>query len=115
MTLLDRLEQLARAATPGPWTRDYSDDTWREVAVTRMDSGTNVHVWSSAKRASAIDDAEYIAAASPDVVLKLIAVARAAAEIAECAPVEDDDHDDDGSDDCVWCRANVALAALEDA
>lgn len=52
--ILDRLEALAHATTRAPW---------RSVAA----SGTR-----------AVADFEYIAAVSPDVVLKLIAVAYAA-------------------------------------
>jgi len=79
---LDKLEQLAKAATPGPWRWNDDDGS----LGTSHDEGTHyVSVAFGEPTAEGnhriiIDDrgAAYISAASPDVVLKLIAVARAA-------------------------------------
>lgn len=72
MTLdLDKLEALAKAATPGPW----------QVPPGALSTVT------SADRPLLIDggtlnDAQYIAALSPDVALKLIALARISSAMA---------------------------------
>jgi hypothetical protein len=81
---LDRLETLAKAATAGPWRRGY---TW-DKDNTYMDGGSAEHLICQDREAGVevcgnfdaemggvveIVDAEYIAAASPDVVLRLIA------------------------------------------
>lgn len=87
MTKLERLEKLARNATPGPWTiveaatSDQANHIWSIASpvpeIDRMDT-----VLCSVKTDETGDshcvsvaraDAEFIAAASPDVVLELIA------------------------------------------
>ena len=75
MTNLTDLEQLAKAATPGPWRRDARGERsgFEHVFAGNDDGpGQTVAQWTLPS------DAAYIAAASPDVVLRLIAVARAA-------------------------------------
>ena len=84
---LDGLEATARAATPGPWMGPRVTDQWPPgwVGVYAADEngepmpgdvvGVTGHVSDGA---TAHQDAAYIAAVSPDVVLKLIAVVRAA-------------------------------------
>ena len=93
---LERLEGLAKAATPGPWfTGDWQQDfgpnkttvEYRLPEVLRLGQSS---IWPGgiAHRRVAetdagerpLEDAAYIAAHSPDVALKLIAVARAAQE-----------------------------------
>jgi hypothetical protein len=100
MTTLPTLESLARAATPGPWHDEY-----------RSQDGYSV--WSDAGMrlvagyASSFDkaNAAYIAALSPERVLALIAVVRAADAMLKAGvsiaqrvglPYDDDDniHDD---------------------
>lgn len=84
---LNELERLALAATPGPWRCDrkaavYCDRgrDWRdpEVARTRTYPEDNknvisVHFMTVGKLEREIDNAMFIAAAHPDVVLALIA------------------------------------------
>lgn len=75
MTNLDRLEKLARAATPGKWECD----------------GDYVHITDPDGGFCAIpcepQDARYIAAFSPDVALELIArIRRLELDLAECFP-----------------------------
>lgn len=72
MTLSD-LEQLAQAATPGPWS-EFESYVVNENDNVIADCAHNCP-WSSAQTQT---NAAYIAAASPDVVLKLIAVAKLA-------------------------------------
>jgi hypothetical protein len=76
----EQLKQLALAATQGPWETgedDYGDEHWfggkgeGQVYVNRFVSGGCKRIpleWAQLKA-----DAAYIAAASPDVVLALIA------------------------------------------
>ena len=84
MPNLKALAELARAATPGPWRHDPRGEAsgFEHVFVGLPDGpGQTIAQWTLPY------DAAYIAAASPDVVLKLIAVAEAAkawAESDEC-------------------------------
>lgn len=74
---LDKLEALARAATPGPWMRlfgertiyDRMSDGCRGIPIVRADTGYG---------ANDPDNLDYIAAANPAAVLGLIALARRA-------------------------------------
>lgn len=78
---LDRLLELARAATPGPWRAD--DDlanNWRVDAPDDADPDCATSVTDDMYKS----DAEYIAAVSPDVLTELIERLRAA-ESRECA------------------------------
>ena len=111
---LDDLETKARAATPGPWRSDAE-----RVCDGHCGESVRYHDGSCCDRSSAIGcnieghsncntvardadrDAVYIAAVSPDVVLKLIAVARAA--IHYCGP--------EGKDAGALDRAVEALSA----
>lgn len=78
------LERLAQAATPGPWTIEETADVWelyggrndlyhgyKLVKVPKEDAD-RVTYWPSTQ------DAAYIAAASPDTILDLLARLRAA-------------------------------------
>lgn len=77
MKALDDLEAKAKAATPGPYKRTTSGDPhWlREV---RDGDGEAVAWCGTFPEAKAHANAAYFEAASPDVVQKLIAAARAA-------------------------------------
>lgn len=77
--MLDRLEQLAREATPGPWdVQEDSCDGYDEA-------------WCEWHRVGPLDltgktlnrNTAYIAAADPSTVLKLIAVVKAAQQAQE--------------------------------
>jgi hypothetical protein len=72
MTDLDELEKLALAATPGPWWV-AGKATIRYGTKGKLDSGwiASMH-WREAAA-----NGRYIAAASPDAVLRLVAIARA--------------------------------------
>jgi hypothetical protein len=69
MTPLDEIERLAQQATPGPWKKveHGGGDVRVDLGIEQYDTGILCRA-----------DAAFIAACSPDVVLKLIAVARAA-------------------------------------
>lgn len=79
---LDELERLAKAATPGPWLDINTDKdaghshclgcpTFIEIGVDRKPFNYK----------ATYTDLDYIAAANPSTVLKLIDVARAAKEV----------------------------------
>ena len=64
---LDKLEALALSATPGPWTSTPEDWTRGVIAISHVFHERDAADWA------------HIAAASPDVVLALVAAARPAA------------------------------------
>jgi hypothetical protein len=79
MTDLDHLESLAMGATPGPWiqldgmpylhaTSDPNVKPWQAPCIGRFDYSEQ--------------DMRYIAACSPEVILRLCAIARAARPVA---------------------------------
>lgn len=78
---LDKLEALARAATPGPWTLRVHTHT-RNVPRDNDDftisgaSGGAVAIEPPKWNPNVAADAQYIAAAHPDVILALIARVR---------------------------------------
>ena len=77
------LKRLAQAATAGPWHAGKSGDYTREVCAP---DSTAISWSGSFPLAKAQANAAYIAAASPDVVLKLLERLEAAhAEIASMA------------------------------
>lgn len=72
---LDRLEAVAKAATPGPW----NPSPGRALVVSRVDISEPVICnCLSEQFAQAPKDAAFIAAVSPDVVLELVAELRKA-------------------------------------
>jgi len=75
---LDELEKLAKAATPGKWNFTYTEPYEAKFigpkGITVWLDDAPVHEFNS----QVDNDANYIAAANPDTVLKLIRVARAA-------------------------------------
>lgn len=76
---LDELERLAEAATPGPWKQEYSGGHYAESVTAAKPRGgtiTVARIGSGPKRRA--DDAAHIAACSPDAILRLLAVVRAA-------------------------------------
>ena len=87
---LDRLEALARAATPGPWRRgadlravitDYRDENGNSSADNYVRGGwvkTIFRVHSAAWRpiGQQVSDLDFCAAANPSTVLRLIAECR---------------------------------------
>ncbi|SDH54952.1 hypothetical protein [Microbacterium sp. 77mftsu3.1] len=80
---LDHLEALAHAATPGPWVQWDDGDVGTAYPVTknrrrRDQEPEQVQVESDHLANAHGADGAYIAALSPDVVLTLIALARAA-------------------------------------
>jgi hypothetical protein len=109
MTLAE-LRSLAKAATPGPWH------------VHRQPTGFTPRSWwlESEAEVDIADierdpDAAYIAAASPDVVLALIAVAEAARDVQRAdGVVARGDIDSDSIWDDAMERQRSALADLED-
>jgi hypothetical protein len=84
---LDELEQLARAATPGPWDGTISTSRVRYLGP-RQDTVEHGDYIASCTHAP---DAEFIAAANPAVVLELVRRLRAAVaivrEVAQEPPV----------------------------
>lgn len=85
--LLDKVEALAKAATPGPWSTEppTSDtDGWSlgvKIGATR---GGSIYAMPQGGQYPAAD-ARHIAAASPDVVLQLVAAARERDALKEAA------------------------------
>lgn len=76
--LLDRLEQLAKAATPGPWSTEKpprNSDGWQQGVTIGATRGGMIYATPPGGQYP-LADAKFIAAASPDVMLALIAAAR---------------------------------------
>lgn len=69
---LDRLEALAREATPGPWLLGQDEYNPELVTAGRDESGAWIYVAGDWEER----DSAFIAAVSPDVVLALIEVVR---------------------------------------
>lgn len=96
MTLSD-LERLAREATPGPW--EWSDGfLWNGTTDKGVLAHGEVVEWPVSQESAA-----YIAAVSPERILALVAVARAA--ILTHTKFRDEC-------DCELCRALAALEKL---
>lgn len=76
---LDALETLARAATPGPWWCEELDEVGDTIGILTVKTPCEVLAVMSDTQAPIdnADNAEFIAAASPDVVLGLIERLRA--------------------------------------
>lgn len=77
---LDALEQRAKAATSGPWTaHDPPEEIGHDWAAITSPTGAVVEsFWYDGPHLCvSTDDRDFIAAASPDVVLGLIAELRA--------------------------------------
>lgn len=107
-SILDKLERFAKDATPGPWAADTSE-IYRRDDRTEWVGETLAH--DAPERTEA--NASYIAAASPDVTLRLVGLLRQARPPAchqRCSQGHGapswDGHDFD-------CPQGVWLAALE--
>lgn len=75
---LDRLEALAKAATPGPWKLVGDHDVQAVPAANSIRAETPFVIPAGEYDCDpcvTANDAKFIAAASPDVVLELIAIA----------------------------------------
>lgn len=73
MTDLSRLCELAEKATSGPWTSEFGglyDGPW--VGAIGSTPTSRVFVAETANHPDGLDDAGYIAAVSPDVLLPLL-------------------------------------------
>lgn len=124
-TYLDKIEELARAATPGRWR-----DTWGSNGSEGVEWDLQMCVRSDAPGdplqglvigtitcgedlvACHQQDAAYIAAVSPDVVLNLVAELRAARAV--CKAIIEADERRAGSDDAATWEALVAWRKLKD-
>ena len=78
MVDLVRLEELAKAATPGPWKQHLVDDTTvicpqRDICCTFAEGGLNDDVDFSSDTEQREADAAFIAAANPATILELLA------------------------------------------
>lgn len=75
--LLDKLEEIAKAATPGPWSSSAAApiDGWPDCIAIAATAGRQ-KIYASPGSTFPAADAKHIAAASPDVVLALVADAR---------------------------------------
>ena len=114
MSLLDRLEEAAKKATPGPWhwrERDWSKGHYDLYAGDVEVLGAMwVHSPDEGIVCAGDADVVYIAAASPDTILALVAVARAAEQHAQL----DNDMDPCAGSPCSMDAALSALAALDE-
>ena len=109
---LDELETLAKKATPGKWNFTYTEPYEAKFigpkGITVWLDDAPVHEFNS----QVDNDANYIAAANPDTVLKLIAVARAAPKGCNCGIAIGDPRISDHSTACKELMA--ALEALNE-
>jgi hypothetical protein len=72
--MLDKLEELAKAATPGPWTADK----YGGCVESRNDWVCQMWGKTEEDFPNAKPNAQYIAACDPSTILRLVRVARAA-------------------------------------
>ena len=72
MTALTELEQLAKAATPGPW-RQSEHEHLKDCIMTH---GSNPVIYCDEVPIMELKDAAFIAAANPQVILRLIELVR---------------------------------------
>jgi len=121
---LDDLGRIGRAATPGPWRAAGTlvIGACRRCGKNPCRHGGSfglVQALGQCVGDDLVPDTTYIAAASPDVVLALIAVARAAEALrldaGPCGPTVGcgRGRDDDVDGLCDWCVLDQALTALE--
>ena len=90
MTDLDELERLAKAATPGsrtPYPGGYRPSIYTatgHLALFSVRRQSNEQTGSVAKtHDDAVNDAVFVAACSPDTVLRLVRAARALVDLVE--------------------------------
>jgi hypothetical protein len=84
---LEKLAKLATEATPGPWTETCGTFKHYVAIGEKQGFGLQELAMSDGSDLPAHEDAAYIAAASPEVVLGLVRVAQAAAKSVEWADV----------------------------
>lgn len=82
---MDKLEALARAATPGPWELRATEWSYYAVEAAHPEWGAMCEVAPSRK-----SNMEFIVAANPAAVLALIALARAGQQAGEVAVADAD-------------------------
>lgn len=89
---INELEKLAKQATPGPWHSASVDFGQGPVCLVSLSKAaidplkTENHIAAIVESENAERNSEFIAAANPDTVMKLIAVARAGRDCMEhCA------------------------------
>jgi len=75
---LDKLEALARAATPGPWAYQEDSDVYTHIVRPAQSLGRIVHHYSQDTSGVVEANARFTAGANPAAVLALIALARRA-------------------------------------
>jgi hypothetical protein len=75
---LDRLEALARAATPGPWAYQEDSDAYTHIVRPTHTPGRIVHHYSQDTSGVVEANARFTAGANPAAVLALITLARRA-------------------------------------
>lgn len=85
--LLDRLEAVAKKATPGPW--EPANGRQRVMAVDH--GGMRVGMYPHIATVARGDDADYLSALAPEVLLALVEVARALNDLCDGMGVELDD------------------------
>ena len=89
MTKLERIEQLAKAATPGPWLYSNHDEgrsriDWNTQGVNPLFvEGYNPTVGDWSHGDFTAQDWQYISRVDPQTVLALVAVVKAAKGVAE--------------------------------
>lgn len=111
---IDRLEQQAKEATPGPWSTEHNDDAVDYVVrqtvaipdwIVAPDDGICSDPGLQAAQQRRVNN-RFIAAANPDTVLRLLAMLREAQHsLAECYRLSG--ADPDGNED--WRLARHAV------
>jgi hypothetical protein len=114
MTDTDKLERLAREATPGPWKADMARNGHWDVVI--PDEHDNDRDWLATLRGPNRDAlAHYIAAASPDVILALLeerrALRAAAKRYVNHVQETGCDHENAGAGTHTSCPPALALIA----
>jgi hypothetical protein len=105
---LDKLEALARAATPGPWAYQEDSDVYTHIVRPVQCPGRIVHHYSQDTSGVVEANARFTAGANPAAVLELIALARSAALANHPAPTVS--LEDRPEDDQQWAKVDPAVA-----
>ena len=109
MTPLPELERLARAATPGPWS---SCSSGAFVTADNEAAGEN-YICSLVNCDGTRETQDYIAAANPASILRLLAAVKAARKLTGHADLCPLHWNDPGPCDCGFERLEQALAELD--
>lgn len=105
MVNMDELEQLARAATPGPW--EYvqdGDEMSGELRVEGTDGRDRDYIGLIADNTWGHENGHFIAAANPAVVLELVQRLRAAEAIVRDLAMSHQIYEED-QEGCPLCKA----------